>query len=219
MFLPSISKPLNYRLSFCSTPFSRILCNKNHRLTFEYTPLIGKPGTTKHFWKPTGKRSLCTRRRKRPLTRRDYKNCRRSRSWMRSLQNYWPKRKQSTRTTARHWTRCRSWFGHRKTWNDFLQKKSQHRRTSRLDKSRLPGTDREWSVSGIFCFFAIYRQQCYLTIVYQVRRSRYSIECNQPYWNGACYERIIRAASAGATAESGLDDGTACWKSKSLLVS
>ena len=23
-------------LSFCSTPFSRILCNKNHRLTFEY---------------------------------------------------------------------------------------------------------------------------------------------------------------------------------------
>ena len=59
--------------------------------------------------------------------------------------------------------------------------RAQNRRTSRLDKSRLPGTDREWSVSGIFCFFAIYRQQCYLTTVYQVRRSRYSIECNQPY--------------------------------------
>ena len=37
--------------------------------------------------------------------------------------------------------------------NDFLQRKSQHRRTSRLDKRRLPGTDREWSVSGIFCVF------------------------------------------------------------------
>ena len=28
------------------------------------TPLIGKPGTAKHFWKPIGRRSLCTRRRK-----------------------------------------------------------------------------------------------------------------------------------------------------------
>ena len=36
----------------------------------------------------------------------------------------------------------------------FFQKKSQHRRTSRLDKSRMPGTDREWSVSGIFCWVA-----------------------------------------------------------------
>ena len=34
----------------------------------------------------------------------------------------------------------------------FLRRKNQHRRTSRLDKSRLPGTDREWSVSGnLFC--------------------------------------------------------------------
>ena len=35
----------------------------------------------------------------------------------------------------------------------FLRRKSQHRRTSRLDKSRLPGTDREWSVYGnLFCW-------------------------------------------------------------------
>ena len=27
---------------------------------------IGKPGTAKHFWKPIGRRSLCTRRRKLP---------------------------------------------------------------------------------------------------------------------------------------------------------
>ena len=60
------------------------------------------------------------------------------------------KKKQLTRTTARHGTRCRNWFGHGKTWNDFLRRKNQHRRTSRLDKSRLPGTDREWSVPAIF---------------------------------------------------------------------
>ena len=32
--------------------------------------------------------------------------------------------------------------------NDFLQRKSQHRRTSRLDKCRLPGTDRKRSAPG-----------------------------------------------------------------------
>ena len=47
---------------------------------------------------------------------------------------------------------CRDWFGHRKTWNDFLRKKSQHRRTSRLDKNKLPGVDRKRSASGnLFC--------------------------------------------------------------------
>lgn len=50
--------------------------------------------------------------------------------------------------TARHGTRCKNWFGHRKTLNDFLQKKKQYRRTSRLDKRRLPGTDRKRSALG-----------------------------------------------------------------------
>ena len=44
-------------------------------------------GTVKSFWKPTGRRSPCTRRRKLPLTKPDCRSCRRSRSWMRSLQN------------------------------------------------------------------------------------------------------------------------------------
>ena len=30
------------------------------------TPLIGKPGTVKHFWKLIGRKLLCTRRRKLP---------------------------------------------------------------------------------------------------------------------------------------------------------
>ena len=30
---------------------------------------IGKPGTAKHFWKPIGRRSLCTRWQKLPLTK------------------------------------------------------------------------------------------------------------------------------------------------------
>ena len=51
------------------------------------TPLIGKPGTARHFWKLTGRKSPCTRRRKLPLTRQGFKSCRRSRRWMRSLQN------------------------------------------------------------------------------------------------------------------------------------
>ena len=38
-------------------------------------------------FKLTGRRSPCTRRRRLPLTRQDCKSCRRSRSWMRSLQN------------------------------------------------------------------------------------------------------------------------------------
>ena len=40
---------------------------------------IGKSGTAKHFWKPIGRKLLCTRRRKLPLTRPGYKSCRRSR--------------------------------------------------------------------------------------------------------------------------------------------
>ena len=52
------------------------------------TPLIGKPGTARHFWKLTGRKSPCTRRRKPPLTKPGCKSCSRSRSWMRSLQNY-----------------------------------------------------------------------------------------------------------------------------------
>ena len=59
----------------------------NYAKTVRCTPLIGKPGTARRFWKPTGRRSLCTRRRKLPLTKPGCKNCRRSRSWMRSLQS------------------------------------------------------------------------------------------------------------------------------------
>lgn len=51
------------------------------------TPLIGKPGTARHFWKLTGRKSPCTRRRKPPLTKPGCKSCSRSRSWMRSLQS------------------------------------------------------------------------------------------------------------------------------------
>jgi hypothetical protein len=45
-------------------------------------------GTVKSFWKPIGRRLLCTRRRKLPLTKPGCRSCRRSRSWMRSLQSY-----------------------------------------------------------------------------------------------------------------------------------
>ena len=44
-------------------------------------------GTVKSFWKLIGRKSPCTRRRRLPLTRQGYKNCRRSRRWMRSSQN------------------------------------------------------------------------------------------------------------------------------------
>ena len=44
-------------------------------------------GTVKSFWTPTGRRSLCTRRRKQPLTKPGCKSCRRSRSWTQSSQN------------------------------------------------------------------------------------------------------------------------------------
>ena len=46
-----------------------------------------KSGYSKKFLKPIGRRLPCTRRRRLPLTRQDCKSCRRSRSWMRSLQN------------------------------------------------------------------------------------------------------------------------------------
>ena len=73
------------------------------------------------------------------------------------------------------------WFGHRKTWNDFLQKKKQHRRTNRLDKNRLPGVDREWSAPGIFCALLSCWQQHGLLIVYWTHHNRYSMECKQLY--------------------------------------
>ena len=50
------------------------------------TLLIGKLGTAKPFWRLTGRRTLCTRRQKLPLTKPDCKSCRRSRCWMRSSQ-------------------------------------------------------------------------------------------------------------------------------------
>ena len=72
-----------------------------------------------------------------------------------TLRKYFPRSftpKQMEDTAARHGTRCKNWFGHRKTWNDFLRKKSQHRRTSRLDKNKLPGVDRKRSASGNLFF-------------------------------------------------------------------
>ena len=72
-----------------------------------------------------------------------------------TLRKYFPRSftpKQMEDTTARHGTRCKNWFGHRKTWNAFLRRKSQHRRTSRFDKKRLPGVDRKRSAPGnLFC--------------------------------------------------------------------
>ena len=44
-------------------------------------------GTVKSFWKPTGRKSLCIRRRKLPLTKPDCRSCRRSRSWMQNMPN------------------------------------------------------------------------------------------------------------------------------------
>ena len=49
--------------------------------------IIMEEGTAKSFWKPIGRRSLCTRQRKLPLTKPDCRSCRRSRSWMRSSQS------------------------------------------------------------------------------------------------------------------------------------
>lgn len=40
-----------------------------------------------------------------------------------TLRKYFPRSftpKQMEDTTARHGTRCKNWFGHRKTWNAFL---------------------------------------------------------------------------------------------------
>lgn len=72
-----------------------------------------------------------------------------------TLRKYFPRSftpKQMEDTTARHGTRCKNWFGHRKTWNAFLRRKSQHRRTSRFDKKRLPGVDRKRFAPGnLFC--------------------------------------------------------------------
>ena len=56
------------------------------------------------------------------------------------------KRKQPTRTTARHGTRCRNWFGHRKMWNDFCGGK-----TSTGERAGSIKADcRELTVSGRF---------------------------------------------------------------------
>ena len=58
----------------------------NYAKTVRCTLLIGKLGTAKPFWRLTGRRTLCTRRQKLPLTKPDCKSCRRSRCWMRSSQ-------------------------------------------------------------------------------------------------------------------------------------
>lgn len=49
--------------------------------------IIMEEGTAKSFWKLTGRKLLCTRQRKRPLTKQGCKSCRRSRRWMRSSQS------------------------------------------------------------------------------------------------------------------------------------
>ena len=49
--------------------------------------LYRKSGYSKSFWKLTGRKLPCTRRRKLPLTKPGCKSCRRSRSWTQSSQN------------------------------------------------------------------------------------------------------------------------------------
>lgn len=87
----------NFWLStFAVQRLSDLICLEHQLSTIESSTMprparsmmpTASQGTAKSIWKPTGRRSLCTRRRKRPLTRRDCKNCRRSRSWMQSLQS------------------------------------------------------------------------------------------------------------------------------------
>ena len=63
----------------------------------------------------------------------------------------------------------------------FFAEEKQYRRTSRLDKNKIPGVDREWSAPGIFYVLLSYRKQRSLLIVYWARHSRYSMECKQLY--------------------------------------
>ena len=73
------------------TRLAEIAVLKTHIINYAKTRPVydayRKSGYSKKFWKLTGRRSPCTRRRRLPLTRQDCKSCRRSRSWMRSLQN------------------------------------------------------------------------------------------------------------------------------------
>ena len=73
------------------TRLAEIAVLKTHIINYAKTRPVydayRKSGYSKKFWKLTGRKSPCTRRRRLPLTRQDCKSCRRSRSWMRSLQN------------------------------------------------------------------------------------------------------------------------------------
>ena len=73
------------------TRLAEIAVLKTHIINYAKTRPVydayRKVGYSKAFLEATGRKSLCIRRRKLPLTRQDCKSCRRSRSWMRSLQN------------------------------------------------------------------------------------------------------------------------------------
>ena len=60
----------------------------NYAKTHEVYTAYRKAGYSKAFLEAHRRRSLCTRRRKLPLTKPGCRSCRRSRSWMRSLQSY-----------------------------------------------------------------------------------------------------------------------------------
>ena len=59
----------------------------NYAKTREVYTAYRKAGYSKAFLEATGRKLLCTRRRKLPLMKPGFKSCRRSRSWMRSSQS------------------------------------------------------------------------------------------------------------------------------------
>ena len=64
------------------------------------------------------------------------------------------KRKLPTRTTARHEMRCKNWFGHRKTWNDFSREKRTPSKKRRPDKRIPPRSFPSWEASSA-AFFSL----------------------------------------------------------------
>lgn len=79
----------------------------------------------------------------------------------------------STQTTIRHGTRCRNWFGHRKTWNAFLQRKRtpprKHRHVKKVAEE-LPSW--EASSADFLVYIAVLQSNAPVTRIFFLRSFR-----------------------------------------------
>ena len=79
-----------------------------------------------------------------------------------------------TPPTARHGMRCRNWFGHRKTWSDFLRRKRTLPRKHRPDKRIPPRSFPSWEASSadFLVYIAVLRSNAPVTRIFSPRSFR-----------------------------------------------